>query len=168
MNKGIKISTGMWINFMNAGDTLYKNSTLMDIRFDNYSSFALLYGNHIQGNKIIYPLEIEKLKYGEIMACHQSMFFNKNILLDELVYDLKLPIYADYELVNKIYFKKLKIKYINLALSNYLDGGISSFVSTQKRKDKYKTVYKYYGFFGLIESLVYRVFGNRKQNLKDI
>ena len=62
----------------------------------------------------MYPKNINKLKVGEIMACHQSMFFNKDILQSYLYYNLSYPIYSDYELVNKIYKKQMKIRYINL------------------------------------------------------
>ena len=107
MNKGIRAATGTWVNFMNAGDTFVDNQVLEKIHFEEFEAYALVYGNKIQNGKVIYPLNIKKLKLGEIMACHQSMFFNKKLLNDELLYDLNLPIYADYELVNKIYFKNL-------------------------------------------------------------
>lgn len=158
MNKGIKVASGAWLNFMNAGDTFIDNSIIDIIKFERYNSTALLYGNKIQDHKVIYPHNIDKLACGEIMACHQSMFFNKNFLMDDLIYDLTLPIYGDYELVNKIYCKKLKIKYINLEISNYAGEGVSSFVSAQKRKDKYKTLYKYYGVMGLVRGVLYRIF----------
>lgn len=159
MNKGINASTGTWVNFMNAGDTFVDNEVLTKIKFDQYNNKALIYGNKLQNNEVIYPLDINKLEVGEIMACHQSMFFNKRILKDELYYDLTYKIYGDYELVNRIYLKfKNDIKYIDLNIAVFQGGGISSKVSLQKRIDKYRALFEHYGFFGLVRGIVFRIF----------
>ena len=159
MNKGIDASTGTWVNFMNAGDTFEDNEVLSKIKFDQYNNKALIYGNKLQNNEVIYPLDINKLEVGEIMACHQSMFFNKQILKDELYYDLTYKIYGDFELVNRIYLKfKNDIKYIDLNIAVFQGGGISSKVSLQKRIDKYRALFEHYGFFGLVRGIVFRIF----------
>lgn len=157
MNKGIKASSGNWLNFMNAGDTFVDNKVLDEINFEKYCNDALIYGNKIQDKKVVKPFDIDILKKGIIMGNHQSMFFNKEILKNDLLYDLSYPIYADYELVNKIYTKNYSIKFINKNIANYEGGGISSLVSTQKRKDKYKIVFKYYGVIGLINSIFSKI-----------
>ena len=158
MNKGIAATTGEWINFMNAGDEFYDINVLKKV-FDgiyDITDVALLYGNKITNGKLVYPLDIKKLEVGEIMACHQAMFFNKSLLKNDLYYDLRYPIYGDYELVNRIYLSGKKIKYINVTIAIFAGGGISSVVSAQKRKDKYLIVLKYYGTFGLVRALLYR------------
>lgn len=159
MNKGILAATGMWVNFMNAGDTFVDNNVLSNLKFENYLNDVLLYGKKIQEGKIIHPLPIEKLEIGEIHANHQSMFFNKEKLGNDLYYDLTYKIYADYELANKIYlnFKNL-IKYIDIVVADFEGGGVSSVVSKQKRKDKYQILYKHYGLSGLVKGLIYRLF----------
>lgn len=158
MNKGIYASSGVWVNFMNAGDTFVNNHVLEKVKFLNFNDKVLLYGGKMYKNKKINPLAIEKLKIGEIHANHQSMFFNKKLLGDKLVYDLQYKIYGDYELVNKIYLHYPKlITYIDIIIADFEGGGVSSMPSTQKRKDKYKIVYKYYGFFGLIKAMIYRI-----------
>lgn len=157
MNKGIKVASGTWINFMNAGDFFINSSVLDNINFEKYNRKALIYGNKIQNNKVIKPFDLFILKSGIIMGNHQSMFFNKTILKEDLNYDLNYPIYADYELVNKVYLKEYPIKYIDKNIVDYESGGISNIVSSQKRKDKYKILYKYYGFIGLIKAVVKRV-----------
>ncbi len=164
MNKGILVASGIWVNFMNAGDTFVDNSVLSNIHFENYSANVLLYGKKTQQGKIIDPLPIEKLEIGEIHANHQSMFFNKDLLGGELHYDLIYKIYGDYELVNKIYLNYSNlIEYIDIVIADFEGGGVSSVPSTQKRKDKYKIVYKSYGLKGLIKSVAYRLLKmNRK------
>lgn len=157
MNKGILLSRGHWLNFMNAGDIFVNDNILKEINFESYENFALVYGNKIQNEKIIKPYNIKVLQYGIIMGNHQSMFFNKNILNNDLVYILEYSIYADYELVNKIYLKNYLIKYIDKNIANYEGGGISSVVSLQKRKDKYKIVLKNYGLIGVLKTILYRI-----------
>lgn len=158
MNKGILAATGTWVNFMNAGDTFVDNNVLSNIQFEKYAHDVLLYGKKTQQGKVILPLALEKLEIGEIHANHQSMFFNKEKLGSELHYDLMYKIYGDYELVNKIYLNhKNLIQYIDIVVADFEGGGVSSIPSTQKRKDKYKIVFKYYGFFGFIKAIVYRL-----------
>ncbi len=157
MNKGIVVSTGTWVNFMNAGDIFVDKNVLDSIPFCDLSEYVLIYGNKIQDGKIIYPMELKKLEIGEIYANHQSMFFNKDLLGSELRYDLTYKIYGDYELVNKIYLNYSNlIEYIDILIANFEGGGVSSVPSTQKRKDKYKIIFNSYGWIGLIKAFVYR------------
>jgi glycosyltransferase involved in cell wall biosynthesis len=159
MNKGIQAATGTWVNFMNAGDTFVDNEVLEKINFESFKNDILVYGKKLQNNKIINPLPIKVLEVGEIHANHQSMFFNKYLLENELKYDLQYKIYADYELVNKIYLKYPKQNvFIDQLIADFEGGGVSSVPSVQKRKDKYKIVFKYYGFLGLIKAIYYRLF----------
>lgn len=158
MNKGISVATGMWVNFMNAGDIFVDKNILSNINLNDLSEYVLIYGNKIQNGQIIYPLDIKKLEIGEIHANHQSMFFNKELLSNELVYDTRYKIYADYELVNKIYKKdKSLIKYIDLTIADFEGNGVSSIPSFQKRKDKYSIIYSHYGLKYLIKSMIYRL-----------
>lgn len=159
MNKGIKASSGTWINFMNAGDTFVHSKVIDKINWNNYKDVSLLYGNKIQDQKIVYPFDIKYLKCGEIMGCHQAMFFNKLILKSKLYYDISFKIYADYELVNKIYIQKHRIQYVNYDIAIFEGGGISSTISIQKRKDKYIVLYREYGTLGIVRGLLFRIFG---------
>ncbi len=168
MNKGILKATGDWLNFMNAGDTFFNDNVLTNVfnKKLTFSKLSLIYGYNYNEGNINKPYSLEVLKKGIIMGNHQSMFFNKTLLGSELVYDLKYPIYADYELVNRMFlkYKKESFKYINEAIAVYQGGGISSVVSIQKRIDKFKIVYKYYGSLGVFRSLIFSKF-NLNKNL---
>lgn len=159
MNKGIKASNGEWLNFMNAGDYFVDKNILNQINFSENFNTCILYGYKRQENKFHYPINIKKLRIGEIFANHQSMFFNKVKLEHELYYDEMYKIYADYELVNRIYnLPNSSFKYIDQLVADYQVGGISGKISSQKRIEKYKIVYKNYGFFGLFRAIFYRCF----------
>ena len=166
MNKGLKVCNGSWVNFMNAGDKFYNHSVLSNVFNKNTSleQFSLVYGyKYVNGVKTL-PKELEVLKKGDIMANHQSMFFNRVKIGKELIYSLKYPIYGDYELVNRIYmvFGKESFFYHDSAIAIYAGGGISSVVSWQKRKDKFKIIFRTYGIAGVIKSLIYSKFNVRK------
>lgn len=161
MNKGILMSKGKWCNFMNTGDTFFSKETLKNVfNFeDNFKNIALFYGNKVFENKIIEPLPLKALSYGVIMGNHQSMFFNKKVLKQEFLYDLRYPIYGDYELVNRIFlnFGKDKFYRINISIANYLGGGVSSEPSLQKRKDKFSILFRHYGFIGFMRGIYYSI-----------
>lgn len=159
MNKGILQASGGWLNFMNAGDTFFDENVLINV-FNKklaFSKLSLIYGYKYNKDAISKPYNLDILKKGIIMGNHQSMFFNKTLLGSELIYDLNYPIYADYELVNRIFlkYKKDSFKYINEPIAVYQGGGISSVVSSQKRIDKFKILYKYYGLLGVFRSLIF-------------
>ena len=157
MNKGIRLASGTWLNFMNVGDTFANSDVLKTVDVLLTSNLALVYGTKIQETKIIEPHPLNILEKGIIMACHQAMFFNKAILKDDLRYDCRYKIYSDYDLVNRIYLKyKPLIEYINLPIAIYQGGGISAKPSYQKRKDKYTILLKNYGIIGLFKGLFYK------------
>jgi glycosyltransferase involved in cell wall biosynthesis len=158
MNKGIALATGNWINFMNAGDRFVSEVTLTNLGLEEMSDYVLVYGNKIQGDQVRYPLDLKILELGEIMACHQSMFFNLGPMYRSAIfYDLTYKIYGDYELVNRLYLKFKGFYYLNQNVAFFAGGGISSMVSTQKRKDKYRAIWHSYGLFGLLKAVLYRV-----------
>lgn len=157
MNKGILASKGTWLNFMNAGDTFYKKTTLSDLKLGNYSDAALTYGNTLyEGEVIRKPFQIESLSFGLIMACHQSMFFNKTILKKELYYSEKFKLVCEYDLVCRI-VKKYKKQYIDSTVASYLGGGISSQISNEARKARYYFVYQHFGIVGILKTILERL-----------
>lgn len=169
MNKGIRAATGTWLNFMNAGDSFHNKQVLSNVFNNNpdLSNFSLVYGYKYTNGIMEKPQKIEVLEKGIIMANHQSMFFNKQLLGKELLYSLKYPIYGDYELVNRIYLKRGRksFKYLDLPIAIYEGGGISSKVSAQKRKDKYLILWKSYGLIHVIKGFVASVFTNFRKKI---
>lgn len=159
MNKGIKVAKGKWINFMNAGDTFYEKTTLQTIfEGQNYDDVVLIYGNKYQDGENFPPLPLKSLDGGEIMGCHQSMFFNKVFLMDELYYDLKYKIYADYELVFRLYRKyNRQFFYVNTSIATYEGEGISTQYHWLKRKEKYTILFKEKGFIGITKGIYHRI-----------
>ena len=133
MNKGLKLASGQWINFLNAEDTFFSNDTLSEIfRNENNNKFKFIYGDWINVNskglnfyvKSQSSLNEKYLRY-KFQLNHQSLFVKNNKIPDfDLIYKIK----ADYQWVIDI-VKELKdedILYIPKALVNYDCEGISS------------------------------------------
>ena len=45
MNKGLRITTGDWVNFMNAGDSFYSNDVLGKVFCQDYSGISVIWGD---------------------------------------------------------------------------------------------------------------------------
>ena len=99
MNKGISMSSGKWINFMNAGDIYYDNDVLKNVFNKDYGSADILIGNSIityenfsreyqNGNKV----DIWK----GARFIHQSCFINSDFQKNNL-YNEENEISADFE-----------------------------------------------------------------------
>jgi len=152
MNKGIHLAKGKWLNFMNAGDQL-EDGILDKISFLDYSMVAILYGNHRKSRTtVIKPKKIEILKYGKIMACHQAMFFNKELLGSEVYYNSKLLLNGDSDLVTRVYLKKYEIKYIDEVVAFYKGGGASNRFILKSKYQKYSRMWRYFGLIGLLRT----------------
>jgi len=158
MNKGIEMAEGDWVNFMNGGDT-FSSSSIVSKAFESetHKDKVLLYGSVYSDSVLVKPHPIAVLRNGLIMACHQSMFFNKAGLGELFKYDLRYPIYGDYELVNRIYMIHFdRFAQLDFPIANFEGGGVSSRVSRQKRKDKYLILLRHYGIWGLFRGLSLR------------
>ncbi|WP_315905499.1 glycosyltransferase family 2 protein [Vibrio fluvialis] len=152
MNKGIAVSSGRWLNFMNSGDVFYNNNVIKNIFYRKIpSNIKLIYGEQYNNGAIISPLPTKFLELGIIHACHQAMFF-----VSDIKYSLEYSIYSDYDLVARIYKKEPKhLLYLNEIICEFEGGGISSFVSREKRWDKYKSVFKNFGLRHVFASVLY-------------
>jgi glycosyltransferase involved in cell wall biosynthesis len=168
MNKGIIKSTGIWINFMNAGDTFVNTNIFNSIRFDDYLNYALIYGFSKNSEGLsIFPKSQKIAHLGDIFACHQSMFFNKNLLKKNLTYSTKYELAGDTDLVCSIVSKGYDIIYLDLPISMIEPDGIS--VSRGKnlcnRLVRYQLSYKYFGIKYASKALLTKIFEIIKRNI---
>lgn len=121
MNKGIKISTGEYINFMNSGDTFCDNKVVENVVCylkDNpdvlYGATKFVYKNGLMNMK---PLKLSAIKE-KMVFCHQSSFVKTGIL-KEFLFDTNYKIAADYNLFYNMYNKNIKFKECPLYISFY-------------------------------------------------
>lgn len=111
MNKGIKKSSGEYLNFMNSGDCFYDEEVLQDI-FDKQSTSDIIVGKDYhynsetqQGFSTILPPRISMLTFFIQTLPHQSSFFKRELFKNSL-YDESLRIVADI----KFYIQKICVE----------------------------------------------------------
>lgn len=145
MNKGIKVATGKWINFMNAGDRFYDEKTSERIFKEKYSdSTKVIYGDVIESDgtnkRLIKAKSLDNFN-SNLPFCHQSSFLKR----ENRYYDTNLRIAADYKLFRNIYSKYGKDTFIYLPfpMAIFEVTGISS-VNKKLLREEYHKVYREY------------------------
>lgn len=115
MNKGIKVATGEWINFMNAGDCFVKETVLEDCfgRTVYNHDERVLYGNCIYkykwGYRRVVPEDIRNI-VNRMTMCHQSVFIRG---YKDVYFDLEYKLAADYNQILCLYMDNQRFRYIN-------------------------------------------------------
>jgi glycosyltransferase involved in cell wall biosynthesis len=128
MNKGIKMSNGKWIYFLGSDDVLYKNSFDFLFKPDLAKSYDVIYGNVIDER----TNESRGQKFNSILLynmniCHQAIIFKRAIFDKIGGFNLKYPIYADWEHNIKWFLNEsISKKYIDHKIAFYAAGGLSS------------------------------------------
>lgn len=129
MNKGALKATGMWLNFMNAGDTFYNEQVLEEVFKDKDCDNAdVIYGDvvyiHPDREDIRKAAPLKRIKVG-IPFCHQSAFV-KTKLQQKYLFDTTYKICADYNFFHTLQKKGCSFKYKEQIIAKYLAGGFSS------------------------------------------
>lgn len=122
MNKGVKMAHGVWLNFMNAGDTFASTQAVtqaMEIAAQGETD--IIYGNTNLikdfGTVTLRPVPLSNLTR-KMTLCHQSTFI-KAPLLHEHPYDLNYRIAADYEFFHWCYVSGKHFSQTEHTLANF-------------------------------------------------
>lgn len=127
MNKGIELSKGDYIYFLNAGDT-YIDCNLPEILKNDDSKTDFFYGNiinlHPFARQTSYSKYINKYSVYLRRVCHQAIVVKKEVFEELGLFDTNLSINADYLFILKL-FDQFKGKSIQKLISIYKGGGLS-------------------------------------------
>jgi glycosyltransferase involved in cell wall biosynthesis len=138
MNKGIKVSNGEYLLFLNSGDTLASSTTIQDI-CKELNGFDIVFGNLIINDYSTGTLKIWIKKYPEYLDFFYfindtlphsgGVFIKKTAFKEELgAYDEELKIVSDWKWFLLALFKyNLTYHYVATEIGNFDCGnGISS------------------------------------------
>ena len=136
-NKGIKLSTGDVVGFLNADDVFFDPTSLKKIAhcFKNPKVMGcygdLIYTDKQNLNKILRIWSMGEYSFSKLMkgwtAAHPTFYVKKSVFEDIGYFNPDYYLQSDFEFVVRFFLKyKLKAKYINNPLVKMRTGGISN------------------------------------------
>ncbi len=155
MNKGLRLATGDYVWFVNAGDEIFAPYTIEQIANLASPKDDVLYGevmlvdahrrplgtrSQLTTQKLPLYLDWQSLQYG-MVVCHQGFIARRTIA----------PLYrtdnlaADIDWVIRVLKKSRKNTYVPDIFANYLIGGISKQRHLRALLDRYKILHSHYG-----------------------
>lgn len=153
MNKGIKLATGDYLWFMNAGDLIYAPTTAEQMMKQiEGRSIDVLYGetvitdmddNEIGMRRLTTPekLDWKSFQMG-MLVCHQSILVSKKVVEN---YNTNYRLAADIDWVIRILKKTNKVHNTHLILSKFQDGGLSKKNIIPGLKERFHIMRTHYG-----------------------
>lgn len=146
MNQAIDSCNGQWIQFINADDELFDNTTLEQIfSITDYHDVDIIYGHTCvkldKKYRLVQMHNHEELKERFSLG-HQSCIV-KTELMRKYKFDEKLKVAADYDFFLKMFVKHMKFQKIDIIVSLYSREGVSNskkdicFIENYKVRDRY-------------------------------
>lgn len=129
MNKGIKMSSGNIISFLNGDDWYEKDAIARVVEYFDNPEVDMLFGraNIIGSNKIIgvWPADINEILY-RMPCCHQAVFAKRELFTKIGAFNMKYIVCADYDWLLRVYNKGACIKCVQDVFVNFRVGGFNS------------------------------------------
>ena len=168
MNKGLKLATGDYVVFLNAGDVFPSDETLENISNDvNERSDgrlpAVLYGNTNivdDGGTLLRPrrlappdnLSWRSFRHG-MLVCHQAFYVRTDIARAE-PYDLRYRSSADVDwcirVMKRAESENLQLLKLPEVVVNYLDGGMTNKNHRASLMERFRVMRRHYGLLTTI------------------
>lgn len=145
LNKGIFLSTGKYIIFMNSGDCFVGDNILTDCQsiIEQKHFPAFVYGDSIDisenGASYYRKAKNYKENWKGMITQHQAMLFNKE-KLENLLYADDYKLSGDYAFISSVLkgLNEIEILYLNFSVCKFSMGGLNE----SKRFDALKEDFK--------------------------
>lgn len=159
MNKGIKQATGDYICFLNAGDELHEDDTLLLMVHSITESTLpdVLYGETAIVDKEGHFVRMRRLSAPEhltwksfksgMLVCHQAFFARRDLAEP---FDLRYRFSADFDWCIRIMKKSQTLHNTHLTLIDYLNEGMTTRNHKASLKERFRIMCKYYGYIPTI------------------
>ena len=152
MNKAMKVASGDYLWFINAGDEIYSLSILNNIFLSKKRFADVYYGETeiidykgltigMRRHKAPENLNWNSFKYG-MKVCHQSVIVRKKIAEP---YNLDYLYSSDFDWLIRVVRKSRSIINTKLVLSKFMDGGKTKKTVIPGLKERFRIMTKYYG-----------------------
>lgn len=172
MNKGIRVATGDYICFLNAGDALHEDDTLL-LMVHSITGEVLpdvLYGetqlvdeegHFVRMRRLSAPEQLTWKSFRKgMLVCHQAFFARRKLVEP---YDLHYRFSADFDWCIRIMKKSHNLHNTHLTLIDYLNEGMTTRNHKASLKERFHIMCKHYGYvstvlhhIGFVFRLLYR------------
>lgn len=169
MNKGIDLSTGDYLCFLNAGDALHEDDTLhcivrnlitKDLPDIIYGETQVVdkEGHFIYMRRLRAPQKLnwKSFKNG-MLVCHQAFFARRDLAIKER-YDLKYKFSADFDWCIRVMKHAKRIHNSHLTIIDYLNEGMTTQNHKASLKERFRIMKKHYGLFSTVIHHIWFVF----------
>ena len=161
MNKGIRMATGDYLCFLNAGDELHENETLQKIVYTLkgkelpdviYGETAIVdeEGHFLHMRRLSTPEHLHWKSFKEgMLVCHQAFFARRDLALSN-PYDLRYRFSADFDWCIRIMKQSKNLHNTHLTLIDYLNEGMTTQNHKASLKERFRIMTKHYGWISTI------------------
>lgn len=159
MNKGIRLATGDYLCFLNAGDELHEDDTLQlmvhsitgtELPDVLYGETAIVdeEGHFLRMRRLSAPenLHWKSFKDG-MLVCHQA-FFPRRELAEP--YDLRYRFSADFDWCIRIMKKSHTLHNTHLTLIDYLNEGMTTRNHRASLHERFRIMCRHYGYLSTL------------------
>ena len=159
MNKGIRLATGDYLCFLNAGDELHEDDTLQlmvhsitgtELPDVLYGETAIVdeEGHFLRMRRLSAPenLNWKSFKDG-MLVCHQA-FFPRRELAEP--YDLRYRFSADFDWCIRIMKKSHTLHNTHLTLIDYLNEGVTTRNHRASLHERFHIMCRHYGYLSTL------------------
>lgn len=123
MNKGIILSHGQWVNFLNAGDYYFDNNVLYNLPI--HSLAKIIFGNIRYESDKVFESTFNWKMYLKNSLHHQAAFYSSDLFKKVGLFDINFKILADYDFNLKVLALNIQSEKVLFYISICSDYGIS-------------------------------------------
>lgn len=169
-NKGIKLATSEYLNFMNAGDSFHSADVIEKLLSSDFDNSDVVYGdtNYLpnQNGKII-DYEAPKDTDNNLLICRnintQAMFIKKELFEKYGYYNEEYKVLADWDRTLCFYKNNAKFLYIPIIVADYDTNGISTTNTERTSIEIEKLRLSYYSEKEIKDTIRFFKIKNRKK-----
>lgn len=159
MNKGIRLATGDYLCFLNAGDELLEDDTLQlmvhsitgtELPDVLYGETAIVdeEGHFLRMRRLSAPEDLNWKSFKDgMLVCHQA-FFPRRELAEP--YDLRYRFSADFDWCIRIMKKSHTLHNTHLTLIDYLNEGMTTRNHRASLHERFRIMCRHYGYLSTL------------------
>lgn len=159
MNKGMRLATGDYLCFLNAGDSFHEDDTLQSIAHSLTGSTLpdVIYGqtelvdsegHFVRMRRLSAPEHLNWKSFRQgMLVCHQA-FFAKRALAEP--YDLRYRFSADFDWCIRVMKRAQTLHNTHLALIDYLEEGMTTRNRRASLRERFRIMVKHYGWVSTV------------------